>query len=226
MMFEGFSQETLDFMWGIRFNNERGWFEAHKQDYLNHLYHPMKALCHQVCEELSDECAQRAINGRVCRIYRDARRLHGHGPYKDHLWFALEHPTENFAAHPTFWFELEPEGWSYGLGYYAAKAVTMAKLRTRLDHDPQPVLRLLREIDKQGEFLLEGPAYKKEKAAPHPELTQLYNKKSFSFIHEEDLTEEIYSPQLAQRISEGLRPLFPMYDYLSTLDSDPAPEGY
>ena len=28
-MFEGFSQETVDFMWGIRFNNERGWFEAH-----------------------------------------------------------------------------------------------------------------------------------------------------------------------------------------------------
>ncbi len=29
-MFEGFSQETVDFMWGIRFNNEKSWFEAHK----------------------------------------------------------------------------------------------------------------------------------------------------------------------------------------------------
>ena len=29
-MFQGFSQETVDFMWGIRFNNDRGWFEAHK----------------------------------------------------------------------------------------------------------------------------------------------------------------------------------------------------
>ena len=29
-MFEGFSQQTVDFMWCIRFNNERPWFEAHK----------------------------------------------------------------------------------------------------------------------------------------------------------------------------------------------------
>lgn len=28
MAFEGYTQETLDFLWGIRFNNERGWFMA------------------------------------------------------------------------------------------------------------------------------------------------------------------------------------------------------
>ena len=32
-MFQGYSQEAVDFMWGIRFNNERGWFLAHKDDY-------------------------------------------------------------------------------------------------------------------------------------------------------------------------------------------------
>ena len=30
-MFTGFTDETVDFMWGIRFNNERTWFEAHKE---------------------------------------------------------------------------------------------------------------------------------------------------------------------------------------------------
>ena len=29
-MFQGYTQETVDFMWGIRFNNERGWFLEHK----------------------------------------------------------------------------------------------------------------------------------------------------------------------------------------------------
>ena len=27
-MFQGFSDKTIDFMWGIRFNNEKTWFEA------------------------------------------------------------------------------------------------------------------------------------------------------------------------------------------------------
>ncbi len=28
-MFQGYTQETVDFLWGIRFNNERGWFMEH-----------------------------------------------------------------------------------------------------------------------------------------------------------------------------------------------------
>ena len=43
-MFQGFTQETVDFMWGIRFNNERGWFLEHKEDYQKHLLEPVKAL--------------------------------------------------------------------------------------------------------------------------------------------------------------------------------------
>ena len=33
-MFTGFTDETVDFMWGIRFNNERTWFEAIKTSIL------------------------------------------------------------------------------------------------------------------------------------------------------------------------------------------------
>ena len=43
-MFTGFTDETVDFMWGIRFNNEKPWFEAHKDIYLNHFYQPMREL--------------------------------------------------------------------------------------------------------------------------------------------------------------------------------------
>ena len=28
-MFTGYCDNTIDFLWGIRFNNERPWFEAH-----------------------------------------------------------------------------------------------------------------------------------------------------------------------------------------------------
>lgn len=44
MTFEGYTQETLDFLWGIRFNNERGWFLDHKQDYEKCLLSPTRAL--------------------------------------------------------------------------------------------------------------------------------------------------------------------------------------
>ena len=43
-MFEGFSPETVDFLWGIRMNNNREWFTENKKNYVNYLYEPMKAL--------------------------------------------------------------------------------------------------------------------------------------------------------------------------------------
>ena len=50
-MFTGYSDATVDFMWGIRFNNERGWFMEHKQEYLDHLYGPTAALAKEVYED-------------------------------------------------------------------------------------------------------------------------------------------------------------------------------
>ena len=43
-MFQGFSPESIEFLWGIRFNNERSWFEGHKQQYIDLIQQPLKEL--------------------------------------------------------------------------------------------------------------------------------------------------------------------------------------
>lgn len=221
-MFQGFTQQTVDFMWGIRFNNDRTWFEAHKEEYQTHLYQPMKELCAQVFAVIREEYPKYGLKSKVSRIYRDARRLHGKGPYKDHLWWSMEKPSgEDFSAQPVLWFELAPESWSYGMGYYAARASTMVRHRARIDRDPRPMLALAKALAGQAEFVLDGPAYAREKPCPVPALREWYNKKSFSLIHEQaPLDEEIFTPGLADRLLEGYRFLMPYYDYFSGLDSD------
>ena len=37
-MFTGFTPETVDFLWGIRLNNNREWFLANKKQYVDTLY--------------------------------------------------------------------------------------------------------------------------------------------------------------------------------------------
>ncbi|MDD6188394.1 MAG: DUF2461 family protein [Clostridiales bacterium] len=81
-MFKGFSDATTDFLWNIRFNNERAWFTEHKQEYLDHLWEPFKALANEVYDSFTSEHDDLCVNLHVSRIYRDARRLHGRGPYK------------------------------------------------------------------------------------------------------------------------------------------------
>ena len=222
-MFEGFSQETVDFMWGIRFNNEKSWFEAHKSDYQTYFLAPMRELGGQVQRELLDRFPKCGLNLKVSRIYRDARRLFGLGPYKDHLWLSLFRFGNESGGHPVFWFELAPESWSCGMGFWDAPALTMEKHRARIDADPTPLLKLHNRLARQDEFVLQGPSYARPKPCAEPRLAEWYNKKSLSLGHEEPLSEAVYSPELAGRLVEGFSFLMPYYDYFSTLWADPNP---
>lgn len=223
-MFTGFTDETVDFMWGIRFNNEKAWFEAHKEQYLRSLQQPMRELCGEVYDFLREQRPDYGLTGKVSRIYRDARRLHGRGPYKDHLWLSVEQPGDAWTSRPTFWFELQPEGWSYGLGYWQPKPVVMQKLRCRMDRDPVPMEKLVRKLNRQSEFVIWSDNYKKPRgAAPSPLLEPWYQYKGFSIAHEDKLTEELFSREIADRILNGFRFLLPYYDYFVTLDGDPEP---
>ncbi len=223
-MFTGFTDETVDFMWGIRFNNERTWFEAHKEVYLTQFYAPMRDLGAEIYDFLRDKRPDYDLINKVTRIYRDARRLHGRGPYKESLWFSVEEPSEQWTAKPTFWFELMPEGWTYGMGYYCPKALTMAKLRARIDRAPRTMEKLTRALGGQTEFVLDTEDYKHPKGpAPSPLLEPWYRAKNFSFLHTEKLTEELFSRAIVDRLKRGYEFLLPYYDYFVTLDGDPDP---
>ena len=221
-IFEGFTQQTIDFMWNLRFNNEKQWFEAHKDEYLRDFHGPMKALGKQVYERVSSDFGKHGFIHKVSRIYKDARRVRGGEPYRTNLWFSIERPSEQWTSTPVFWFELAPENWSYGLGYYEARPETMAKHRARIDRDPKAFEKLIAPLGKQEEFILDGPEYARIKTAPTQKTSAWYNKKSFSLIHNQQNGDELFSPGLADRLVEGYIFLMPLYDYFITLDDDPA----
>ena len=190
-MFQGYSQETVDFMWGIRFNNERGWFLAHKDDYQQHLLAPTRELGQAVYEGLSAALPQEPLILKVSRIYRDARRLHGQGPYKDHLWFCVRTGDQDWTGRPTFYFEIAPDYYSYGMGFWAASAATMTRYRQ--------------------------PDYVRSKGQVSDLLRPWYQKKSLTLSHEVPLDESLYSPDFASRVTEDLKTLLPFYRYFAAL---------
>ena len=223
-MFQGFSQGTLDFLWGIRFNNERSWFLAHKDSYLTLADRPLRELGLQVHGAMEQAFPRLPLNLRVSRIYRDARRLHGRGPYKDHLWFTLQRPGDGASGSPAFYFEIAPEYYSYGMGCYDPTPVTMAKLRARIDRDPRPLERLARRLNRSP-FQLEGELYKRPKGDPGPLLSPWYNRKSVSLTRDENCGGLLFQPELAGQLLEGFRFLKPYYDYLVSLSGDPPPDA-
>jgi uncharacterized protein (TIGR02453 family) len=220
-VFEGFSQATLDFLHNLRFNNNREWFEANKADFIRDFQNPMKALSREVFDKFNADFGGRGFINKVSRIYKDARRVKGGEPYRTNLWFSIEKPPQAdtmWSNHPVFWFELSADNWSYGMGYYSARAETMAKLRARIDKNPKSFEKLIAPLEGQSEFILDGSEYARRKEAPTKKTEVWYNKKSFSLIHEAPHSEELFSQELTGRLYSGYAFLMPLYDYFITLE--------
>jgi uncharacterized protein (TIGR02453 family) len=144
--FNGFSPATIDFMWNLRLNNNKLWFEEHKPLFIEVFQSPMKALGSEVFERINADFSGRDFIHKVSRIYKDARRVKDGQPYRCNLWFSIERPVPEsveWTSTPVFWFELTPENWTYGLGYYSARAETMAKLRARIDKNQKAFEKLI-----------------------------------------------------------------------------------
>ena len=223
-MFQGFSQESVDFLWGIRLNNERSWFLEHKEEYLTLVDAPLRTLAAEVGRSMAEEFPRLGLELKVSRIYRDARRLHGRGPYKDHMWFTLRRPGEREGAIPCFYFEIAPAYYSYGMGTYDPTPLTMAKLRARIDRDPKPLEKLARRLEGQEEFVLEGELYKRPKGDPGPLLFPWYNRRQISLSSDHNCEGRLFTPELEQQVLRGFRFLVPYYRYFQSLSADPAPQ--
>ena len=223
-MFEGFTKKTSDFLWELAFNNERAWFLEHKEEFEQVLNTPFRLLAKETYELFTLRHPELDCKLHIARIYRDARRLHGRGPYKDNLWLSIERPAELWTANTCFWFGVHPEYWSYGMGYWMPKPATMAALRRRIDADPKTMECMMKGLAAQSEFTLETEEYKKLRSVPpSPILEPWYRAKNFSLGHQEPWTEELYSRAVVERMKQGFEFLLPWYDYFVTLEGEEVP---
>ena len=223
-MFQGYTQQTVDFLWGLRLNNERGWFLPRKEEFLACVDTPTRELARELTGEMTRLYPRDGLVSKVSRIYRDARRLYGRGPYKDHLWFTLRRPAEHEGAVPCFFFEVAPDRYSYGMGCWDPTPLTMAKLRARMDRDPAQAAKLVRQVERRGEFQLEGEPYKRPKGDPGPLLYPWYNSRQFSLCRDENCEGDFFTPALQDRVREGWKSLVPVYRWLLAVEADPPPE--
>ena len=219
-----FSEKTIDFLWDLSFNNNKLWFTENKHNYIEYLQDPMKALAHFVFTEINSSYPALGLRCKITRIYRDSRRVRDGRPYKENLWFVIEKPNEVASAALVFWFEIEKEVWSYGLGYWNVKPLTMAKLRARIDKNPNPLEKIEKELNNLGTFTLSGEEYKREKVSKSGKLQHWYNRKNIGILHQTPIGDELYQPDLKEKLITAYKQLMPLYQYLESLDYDPDPK--
>ena len=211
-MFTGFTPETVDFLWGIRMNNNREWFTANKKQYTDTLYEPMKALGKELFQPFLDKSGSLL---KVSRIYRDAR-LHPPTPYKESLWICIRQDVQSWEEAPCLYFEINPEGVDYGFSVWKPKPATLEAFRRRIATKPEEFLTLLRQTEEALGQPIAAATYKRPKPCDNPELLPYFAwKGQIGFVRHEDFSDAVFGPQLGERVLDFFVKLIPLYDYFN-----------
>lgn len=208
-MFKGFSPETIDFLWGIRMNNNREWFTAHKQEYVDTLYEPMKALAAEISEPFA------SIPGFVCktsRIYRDMR-MQPDTPYKESLWICIRRDAVWWQWEPSLFFELTPDRFAYGFLFWSPTVPMMNDMRKDMLEHPDEFLKLVRKTERKSGMKVEGVSYKRKKPCDNEKIDKYYQFRNLYAMKEMPISDELFSPQLAVTVREALKALYPLCEY-------------
>lgn len=206
---EPLTPKSIDFLWELALNNQRPWFQAHKEDFINQLDRPFKDLARETERLMKEKLPEMDLRLHISRIYRDARRLFGRGPYQDNLWFSLQE-KDSMDHGPMFWFELNREGTSHGVGFWDRNARQGELFRQRIDRDPAAFQRLVESLPPG--FRLWGEEYKRPKGSYGPAIDPWYNRKQVSAGWDNLFGQELFGPRLPELLTASFLSLFPVYE--------------
>ena len=211
-MFTGFTPETVDFLWGIRMNNNRDWFLEHKKQYTDTLYEPMKALGQAVFQPFLDSPGNIL---KVSRIYRDAR-LHPPTPYKESLWLCIRQEVQWWAENPCLYFEITPEGASYGFFYWKPPTAVLETFRQRISAKPEEFLKLIRTTEAATGVPVTAQCYKRPKVPDSPALAPYFAwKGEIGCTRSIEPGDALFGPQLEGEVKDFFEKLTPLYEYFN-----------
>ena len=231
-MFQGFSQEALDFLLGIRLNNDREWFEPRKKIYTEKIFEPMKELGQEIFKPFEDN---EDMVCKVGRIYRDEHfppYLH----YRDVLWIYVRYDAYYWNRTPTLYFELSPEGAEFGFRISKPEAAVMERFRAQLSEDADPFLKMAENLERDFGLTFGGDEYKRKKPCSVPEAEKFFLKKGLSAYVKVTDRKELFSRKLREHIDRVFQALVPLNDYFHEIveieaiakalekESEPEPE--
>ncbi|MDQ6689306.1 MAG: DUF2461 domain-containing protein [Gemmatimonadota bacterium] len=151
-----FSKRALGFFGGLARNNNKAWFEAHRDEYETEVRGPMRGLIEDLDTRFAEFAPEIGGNPKrsMFRINRDIRFSKDKSPYKTHAacWFhhlnaSRTVGSEADAGSAGYYFHLEPGGRSMiGAGIWMPPRPQLNKLRGAIAKDPKGFDRMVRSI--------------------------------------------------------------------------------
>ncbi len=216
MDFTGIPLDAFAFLFELRLQNEKAFFEANRERFNKSVRDPLRALVSGL-EPLINKIDPLLVTkptACVSRIYRDTRFSADKSPLRDHMWIAFrreedKHLSDSFV----YYFEISPEHYAYGCGTYGPLPVLMENIRSRAAAEEAHLISIVKDLDKAG-FELFGEDFKRPKVkdAP-PDALRILNKKGFYAGKESLSIKNACEPALLDELIQGFSLLAPLYRF-------------
>lgn len=215
-----FSQKTLDFLFENRLHDSREWFAEHKDAYQTHVLGPLRelvqALTPTMLELDKNFVTEPRVDKTICRIWRDTRYTHDPSLYRDTMWIIFKRGGKMHGTdYPGMYFEVTPDGFHYGCGFYHASTGFMETMRSLILQNAPEFRKAQKAYRGQDIFSMDGDVYKRPHFPEQPELLRDWlERRNISFNGENHDFALLFSSGLSERLAEDLRKIFPVYRFL------------
>ncbi len=211
--------ETIQFLTRLKRNNNKPWFDAHKNEYLA-AKEDFEELVKQVITEFSKtdpDIGNLQYKNCIFRIYRDVRFRKDKTPYKTHLAarFARGGKEVHF---PCYYMHIEPGGLSaFGGGIWRPANEELKMVRQEIDYNLKEFEAILHDRKFKKLF---GQLEQDDKLSRAPQGYEdndpaIEYLKLKSFFVEADIEDDILtSKQLIKKITSTFGTAKPLIDFL------------
>jgi uncharacterized protein (TIGR02453 family) len=217
--FAGFPKAGLDFLRRLKRNNNRTWFQAHRQEYEDEVRFPMQCLIAGLAVRLHDEAPEIEFNPKksIFRIYRDTRFSRDKTPYKTNIaaWFQLRGMKADSES-PGLYVGVGTDEVFVGGGLYLPSGEQLKAIRRSIAEGPDDYLQVVRSRrfrrkfgTIQGEVLSRAPlGYSPD----HPMIEHLRHKQFFVGVEPEE--KACYSPKFLVTVASVFADAMPLVRWL------------
>jgi uncharacterized protein (TIGR02453 family) len=135
-----FTPAVFRYLHELEDNNNRPWFEANKDRYINLIRDPAKEFIADFAPRLTNISDHfladtRTNGGSLMRPYRDTRFSKDKTPYKTNVGIQFRHEMGKDVHAPGFYLHLEPGGCWAGVGLWNPEPKVAKKIRDRIFDD-------------------------------------------------------------------------------------------
>ncbi len=215
--FNGFTRGTINFFNEIEANNNKVWFESHKEIFTKDVKSLFQDLASDLNSTMINIDSQFGTRPEkvISRIYRDTRFSRDKSPYKTTMWLTYKRASKNWMDCPAYFFELSGNSYRYGLGYYSAEKKTMDMFRIKIIENLKIFESNFNKIIKDDLFSIEGTVYKKKIPNDLPEEMQTwYQRRNLYLVCNRPIEKDLFSSKLVSNLIKGYEILKPFYHFL------------